>query len=271
MKTQTMNKNFTLRGLVAILAINALGTAVAEEKERDPREFNYLQLSAGVGMSSSADVNVGLGSGVQLPGSASYSKATLGSIILGRQFLRDENEEAKQKRLQAGAPVDPKQDDRQPMRLELELFNALVTRDTINVATATLHPHDSVKPRAVLVNLAIPIGQSDERYTSEDPKRQTEPLWRIWAGAGLGYADVRYPSASAISGCNCLREASGNGLAFQLKLQAERQVGENTFLFAQVGRVWLPAVTTTQGAQQTEYGRWGINNLMVGVRLAISN
>ena len=85
---------------------------------------------------------------------------------------------------------------------------------------------------------------------------------------GVGYANLSYPSASALSGCNCLREASGSGLAYQLKLQAERQVNENTYLFAQIGRVWLPGISTSQGTQQTEYGRWGVNNLMVGVRWA---
>ena len=46
------------------------------------------------------------------------------------------------------------------------------------------------------------------------------------------------------------------------------QIDENTYLFGQIGRVWLPSVSTTQGAQTTEYGRWGINNLAIGVRWA---
>ena len=268
MKDQTMSQTFTARAALALLAASALGAAAAEDKERDPREFNYLQLAGGAALSSSADVTVGLGANVRLPGHAQYDKGGLWSVTLGRQFLRDETEEAKQKRLQAGKPTDPKEFERQPMRLELELMSASVTRNTIAVAAETVHPRDKIQPSAVFVNAAIPIGQSDELYTPEDTKRLPEPLWRTWLGAGLGYAHLSYPSASALSGCNCLRAASGSGLAFQVKLQAERQVGENTYLFAQLGRVWLPGITTTQGAQQTEYGRWGINNLMVGVRWA---
>lgn len=268
MKNRNMSKTLPLRAVTALLAASALGAAAADDKERDPREFNYMQLAGGVAMSSSANIAVGLGSIVQLPGQAQFDKGSLWSITLGRQFLRDENEEDKQKRMQVGKPADPKEIERQPMRLELELMNLSVTRNTIAVAAEVLHPRDKLNPSAVFLNVAIPIGQSDELYTPEDPKRLPEPLWRTWLGAGVGLANLSYPSASAISGCNCLREASGNGLAYQLKLQFERQVNENTYLFAQLGRVWLPPVGTTQGAQHTEYGRWGINNLMVGVRWA---
>lgn len=268
MKNTSMTTTYTLRAVAALLAASALGAFAADDKERDPREFNYLQLGGGMGLSSSANVNIGLGSGVQLPGTASYDKGTLWNVTLGRQFLRDENEQDKQKRLQAGKPADPKEIERQPMRVEIELWSASVTRNTIAVAAEIVHPQDKIKPSALFVNVAVPIGQSEELYTPEDPKRLPEPLWRTWLGAGLGYANLSYPSASAISGCNCLREASGNGLAYQLKLQFERQVNENTYLFAQLGRVWLPGITTAQGTQQTEYGRWGINNLMVGVRWA---
>ena len=268
MKNQTMSKTFTLRAFAALLAASALGAAAADDKARDPREFNYVQLAGGMALSSSANVNIGLGSGVQLPGQAYYDRGNLWNITLGRQFLREEDEEQKQKRLQAGATTNPQQDERQPMRIELELWNASVKRNTIAVAAQIVRPNDNIKPTALFVNAAIPIAQSDELYTPEDPKRLPEPLWRTWLGAGVGFAKLSYPGASAISGCNCLREASGNGLTFQVKLQAERQVNENTYLFAQLGRVWLPAVNTTQGAQHTEYGRWGINNLAIGVRWA---
>ena len=269
MKKQTMNPTFTVRALAALLAASTLSAwANDDQKEQDPREFNYLQLSGGVGLSSSNDVAVRLGAGVQLPGQANYDQGNLWNITLGRQFLRDEDDEKKQKRLQTGNAAGSNKDERDPMRLELELWHAAVTRNTISVAAETVRPQDKVKPNALFVNAAIPIGQSDELYASQDPKRPPEPLWRTWLGAGVGYANLSYPSASALSGCNCLREASGNGLAYQLKLQFERQMGDNTYLFAQLGRVWLPSVSTTQGTQQTEYGRWGINHLGVGVRWA---
>lgn len=250
-----MTKTTTLRALSALLASCALGAGATEQKkERDPREFAYLQLAAGTGMSTSGDINIGLGSIVQVPGEARYSQGRLWGVTLGYQFLRGEDDKSKK--------------EREPLRAELELWNAQVTRDAIAVAAETVFPRDKVKPRVLFANVAMPIGQSDELYRSQDPKRPPEPLWRTWIGAGLGLADLSYPSASAISGCNCLRQASGSGLAFQVKLQAERQIGENSYVFAQVGRVWLPSVSTTQGTQSTEYGQWGINNLAVGVRWA---
>ncbi len=259
MKDQRMTHTFTLRALCALLAASAMGAGATEaRKERDPREYAYLQLAGGAGLSTSGDISVGLGSLVRLPGEASYSRGNLWGVTLGYQFLHEGEEKAQ----------DRKTEEPRPLRVELELWSAAVTRNTVTVGAETVHPQDKVKPRVLFANVAMPIGQSEALYRPADPKRKPEPLWRTWLGAGLGLADQSYPSASAISGCSCLRQASGSGLAFQLKLQAERQVGENTHLFAQVGRVWLPSVSTSLGAQTTEYGKWGINNVAVGVRWA---
>ncbi len=268
-KEQTMNA-ISFQHRVQRLALTILGAvlvspAMAQDKqETDPRAFNYLQLAGGVALSSSASIHVGLGNAVSLPGSARYDRGTLWGITLGRQFLRQEDEKMRQAQTAQGEkPKEP-----QPMRVELEFWSAATTRNTIRVAAETVRPMDKVTPTAVMLNAALPISKSEELYQPQDPGRKPEPLWRTWMGLGIGYAHLSYPSEVALSGCNCLREASGSGLAYQLKLQAERQIGENTYFFGQIGRVWLPGVTTTQGAQQTEYGRWGINNVMVGVRWA---
>ena len=273
MKDTSMKTSIRQQGLNAVVAALAIGATAgawaADEaaKERDPREFTYLQLAGGAAMATSAPVNVGLGASVQLHGRASYDRGTLWGATLGYQFLREEDEQDKEKRLAAVSRGEtPK--EAQPMRAELEFWNASVTRNTIQVAAETVHPNDKVKPRALFLNVAIPIGESEEFFQPEDPKRLPEPLWRTWLGAGVGPANLSYPSASALAGCNCLRQASGSGLAYQLKLQFERQVSENTYLFAQIGRVWLPGVSTTQGTQATDYSRWGMNNLAVGVRWA---
>lgn len=269
LKEQMMKANF-LKPMAQSLMLSVLGCLLTphvmaqDKQEADPREFNYLQLAGGVALPSTASINVGLGNAVSLPGSASYDRGTLWGVTLGRQFLRQEDENNRV----AQTAQDEKPKEPQPMRVELEFWSASSTRNTISVAAQTVRPIDKVTPTAVMLNVALPIMESDEFYQPEDPKRKPEPLWRTWLGAGLGFANVSYPSTNAISNCNCLREASGNGLAYQLKLQAERQVGENTYLFVQLGRVWLPGVSTIQGTQHTEYGRWGINNLSVGLRWA---
>ena len=270
MKVKNMKTMVFEKILITTAVAGALvGTCAAQEKkERDPREFIYLQLAGGVALSSSNSVNVGLGSSVQLPGSASYDRGSLWGVTLGYQFLREEDEQKRLEREVKAKAEGKKLEEPQPVRAELEWWNAAVKRNTVHVAAETVHPNDTVKPRVLFLNAAMPIAESDEQYQPEDPKRKPEPLWRTWLGVGVGYANLSYPSASALSGCNCLREASGHGLAYQIKLQAERQIDENTYLFGQIGRVWLPSVSTTQGAQTTEYGRWGINNLAIGVRWA---
>lgn len=264
MKENLMNANRCCHGLRAVVLIAAMAAAAVssaqDRKERDPREFAYVQVAGGMALSSSADLNVGLGGRVRLPGEATYGSGGLLGLTLGYQFLREED-----RKPQASA-AGGKQKEPQPWRAELELWNAAVTRDSIRVGTESVHPKDRIQPRVLFVNLAMPISESEERYASKDPKRPPQPLWRTWLGAGIGLAHLSYPNASALSGCNCLREASGSGAAFQVKLQAERQIGEDTYLFGQIGRVWLPSVTATQGAQSTEYGRWGVNNLQLGVR-----
>lgn len=279
-----------LPGWLAAAALSASAGAWAAGGERtqdppDPREFTYLQLAAGSALSTRGDVNVGLGSGVQLAGRAGYERGPVWGLTLGRQFLREEDRQAArapqtpqtpqaQQPPAAGATASasaPPPEPPRPLRVELELWQASLTRHTVEVGVQKVHPDDKVKPRAVFVNLAIPVAQSDEHYAREDKRQPTEPLWRTWLGAGLGYASQSYPAASAIASCNCLRQASGSGLAFQLKLQAERQFGDNTYLFGQIGRVWLPAVSTTEGAQRTDYARWGVNQVVVGVRWKMSN
>lgn len=274
-KKESTMKVFSFKPLAHALLIASMSgllstAAVAQDKkEADPREFNYLQLAGGLAMSSSANIKVGLGNGVLLPGQAQYDQGSLWGITLGRQFLREEDEQKKAQR--AAATGSDKTQEPEPMRVELEFWSASTTRNTIHLAAQIVHPMDKIKPTAVFLNMAVPISQSDELYKPEDPQRKPEPLWRTWLGAGIGYGTVSYPSASAISGCNCLREASGNGLAYQLNLKAERQIGDNTYLIGQIGRVWLPSVSTTQGGLKTAYERWGVNSLLVGLRWSFRN
>ena len=268
-ESKNMIYSITSRLLITLALGSVFAASAAEnDNERDPREFNYLQLSGGLALPSSSNIQVGLGSGVRLPGHIDYNRGSFWSATLGRQFLRNEDEQEKRKRQQtdAATATDSKVEERRPWRVELELWNANAVRNTIEIGASVLHPHEKVKPSVLFLNMAMPIFQSEELYVPEDLKRTPEPLWRTWLGAGVGYANLTYASSSHLSGCNCLREASANALAYQLKLQFERQVDENTYLFAQFGRAWLPSVSTVQGGQNTEYGRWSFNDLAIGIR-----
>ena len=101
MKDQEMSKTFSSRMLVALLAASAMSMAAAQDKkDRDPREFTYFQLAGGSALTSSAGIDVGLGAGVQLPGDAHYGRGNLWGLTLGYQFLRQEDEKARQQRRQ---------------------------------------------------------------------------------------------------------------------------------------------------------------------------
>ena len=270
MKDRTMKFMFCKKSLQTLLLEALIGhTAIAwaeiDKEKRNEHDFTYMQFAIGRALQYTSPIHVNLGAGVKLLGQSSYDDGNVLGFTLGRQFLREEDDKEKQLRIDA-LKRGEKYELPKPKRVELEFWNATVNRHTVKLATLTAHPNDQIKPRVLFVNAAIPIAESEEQYQPEDPNRKSEPLWRSWLGVGVGFANLSYPSASVISNCNCLRAASDTGLAFQIKLQVERQVDENTYLFGQIGRIWLPSVTTVEAAQRTEYGQLRFNNISIGVR-----
>ena len=250
-------------------ALHGTASAQAASSKEDDLDFNYVQLGAGWAFPSKAPLKVNLGRGVELAGETQFSGGGAYSLVLGRQFYRDRDDDGTV-RAPRGSRED-EQDETKPMRVELELWTAQLKRQRIQFGNFTTRPNDSVQPQVVFLNLALPIAESDERVqvgADEQPReRGNEPLWRWWLGAGVGYASMKYPNASFIEGCDCLRAAEGRGLAVQLKLMGERRVGQDTYLFGQVGQVWLPGVGLNGGGSgSTNYDRINITGLKVGIR-----
>lgn len=230
----------------AFAAAPRLGPQEKAERERQ-ETFWYGQAQVGQGRSGSQDVDVALGGGVNLSGQASLGAGTVYSLAVGRQWLGGERDD----------------DERTPWRLEGEFWSGSAKREQVSLGALTVRPGDTVRASALFLNGAGRVWESEERG-----KRRFTPLWRAWLGAGVGFARVTVPDASALAPCNCLASASGSGVAFQVKLQAERQLSENAQLVLQAGRVWLPDATTGGGLPKTTWGARSVDQLLVGVRFA---
>jgi hypothetical protein len=79
-------------------------------------------------------------------------------------------------------------------------------------------------------------------------------LWRgeksqWWVGAGIGYARVSLPDASAASpGCGCLNAASGNGASWRITTSIERALSESTSIYGAATATRLPTVRSSSSA-----------------------
>jgi hypothetical protein len=218
--------------------------ALAETAEPQKPSW-YLQGAVGAWAPQKQSLHVDLGGPVSLTGQVQYGSDLSGAIAFGRQSWTE---------LKEGSPV--------PVRLEVEGWQGTGKRRSVDLGVLHVQPDDKVRANALFLNGWLRVHRGDE----VDAQRQ--PLWNLWLGAGMGYASVKYPEASGISGCNCLRAASQNGAAWQLKLSLERQVSESTRLVAQLGQVYLPAVKTSGDlVPQTAYARLQGPTLSLGVRM----
>jgi len=252
--------------------------ATQERPTRETQESKwYVQGLLGQAYSSDQGVSIRLGGPVVLNGVVTYGSGPALSVTLGKQWLgspkkdasdssnKPENErcpqaqhelsEAEPKRLSA------KEDDCLPWRSEVEIWNGAAKRESITVGGLNVKPADTVRATVVFLNGAFRLLESDEL------KANLLPTWRTWLAAGVGYARINNPSATVLSGCNCLAALNDSGLAVQLKLMVERQVSDNTLLVLQAGHIWLPKVHSSyEQFPQTQWQGRGINQLMVGLR-----
>lgn len=226
------------------LAISAPLLVCAQTAEQQNPSW-YLQGAVGAWAPQKQSLHVDLGGPVSLTGQVHYDSGLSGALALGRQSWTEFKE---------GSPV--------PVRLELEGWRGSVNRRSVDLGVLQVRPDDKLRANALFLNGWIRV------HRGEDMDAQRQALWSLWLGAGTGYASVKYPEAAAIAGCNCLRAASQNGAAWQLKLSLERQLSERTRLLAQLGQVYLPAVKTTGDlVPQTAYARLQGPTLSLGVRM----
>ena len=264
-------------GTSSVFAAEA-GQASQEKATRETQESKwYVQGLLGQAYSSDQELTIRMGGPVVLSGNAAYGHGPAWSIAVGKQWLgskkKDANDDANKQASERCPQTDhelsevepkrlsPKDDDCLPWRAEVEIWNGSAKRESITVGALNVKPGDTVRATAVFFNGAVRLVESDEL------KANLLPTWRAWLGAGLGYARISNPSASILSGCNCLAAVSDSGLAAQIKLMIERQVSDNTQLVFQLGHIWLPKVTTANDLfPQTQWQGRNVNQAMLGLR-----
>ncbi len=137
------------------------------------------------------------------------------------------------------------------LRVEAELFGGNVHRKGVDFGTLHAALDDTVELRALFFNALL--GLKDTRHT------------RWWLGAGAGYAQSQFPDASYATPCGCLKAVTHNGVAFQVKLLAERQISDHAALFAQAGYMRFPGCRTYL-IPSVEYSDLNLTNISLGVR-----
>ncbi|MGE4241481.1 outer membrane protein [Ramlibacter sp.] len=86
-----------------------------------------------------------------------------------------------------------------------------------------------------------------------------------YIGAGIGWGRVKLPTLPTISGCNCFRGVSDDGLVYQLRLGAEYEIQNNQHLLAQYTLLHVPGLGSG-GAPSVEYSSKNINIFSIGYR-----
>jgi len=141
--------------------------------------------------------------------------------------------------------------ERDKVRLELEY-----QRGRVEVESASLGP----------VTQAV-SGKGRYQALTANAYRTFElaPRWNGYLGVGIGWGSVDLPQLAAVSGCNCFRDASENGLVVQARVGAEYQIDAEQFVSAQLTALRLPGPDsgTTPGVRYSS--RW-LGALSLGYR-----
>lgn len=237
--------NTALIAAVALFSVHSVNAQASQQAQKDAENFWYVQGSLGILNDSHSSIDSKLSELVQVSGRAFFDQGKTGSIAVGRQVF------------------DPEKGERHNVgRFELEAIVANTKRSSVRLGALNSPLGDTVRARAVMVNMIARVHESDEKAPNK------LPLWRTWMGLGIGYGNVSYPSAN-LSNCNCLRAGESDGeMAVQAKLAVERQIGRDMMLVAQAARIWLPGAAFGSGPfPQTQYGDWGLTTYSLGLRI----
>jgi opacity protein-like surface antigen len=232
--------SFARRRALASLALvcSAAGAWAQSPSPSSPDdERAYLTVQADRLLSPrTSGPDIAMGGPVVLHGRSELGSGHGYGLALGREYRRERDDQTYRH-----------------TRYELEYWRGSVQRDSLSVSSIRLNPHDRLDAQALTLNALLRVGTTEHT--------------RWWLGAGLGHGQVKYPDlAGSIPGCKCLGPANASGLAWRVKLLAERQIGTDSALFLQWGHLGLPAGATT-GVPTTRYGKLGANEVALGLRV----
>jgi len=86
-----------------------------------------------------------------------------------------------------------------------------------------------------------------------------------YVGLGIGWGKIELPGMAFTGGCNCFREASKSGFAYQARVGAEWHIAPSHNAFVQYTWLRLPR-PTSGGSPGVEYGRKSVGAITVGYR-----
>lgn len=223
-----------------LMALALVCTAVgswAQSNSSPDDERTYVTVQADRLLSpKTGGPDIAMGGPVVLHGRTELAAGQGWGLALGREYRRERDDKTYRH-----------------TRYELEYWRGSVQRDSLAVSSIRLTPHDQLDGQALMVNALLRLGTTENT--------------RWWAGAGLGYGQVKYPDLSgSVPGCKCLGPVNANGLAWRLKFLVERQVNADSALFLQLGHLGLPGGATA-GLPSTRYGKLGANEVAVGLRV----
>ena len=223
--------------LMALTLACAAASSWAQSNSSPDDERVYLTLQTNRLLSPRAGgPDVAMGGPVVLHGRTELASGQGWGLALGREYRRERDDQTFRH-----------------TRYELEYWRGSVRRDSLSVSSIHLLPHDQLDAQALTVNALLRVGTTENT--------------RWWAGAGLGYGQVKYPDLSgSVPGCKCLGPADASGLAWRVKFLVERQVSADSALFLQLGHLGLPG-GATPGVPSTRYGKLGANEVAVGLRV----
>lgn len=178
---------------------------------------------------------------IRLDGTLFHDGGSVGSLAFGRQGRRD-----------------PDKPDEQPLfwRLEGEWWSARLDRERFEAGIVSAPLNDRARAQGLFLNGLIRVAATEKTQ------------W--WLGAGLGWAKVNFPLASAyVPGCGCLPQASSNGAALRLKAVAERKMGDSSALFLELSHVNLSGSSSSPSGQWplTTYSHPGVTSIALGWRV----
>lgn len=89
-------------------------------------------------------------------------------------------------------------------------------------------------------------------------KKEIKPNVNGYLGAGIGWAKLKF-----FNPCECMSNASGDGLAFQLRAGLEYQHTAGRYVFAQYSHLFLPSTD----AETIQYHRHNFGTATIGYRI----
>jgi len=229
-------KKFGKKGVLAAVAASAMFCVAPQAEAAQTWRQSWYATGAAMGIVNTDDGSPTIDvTGTPLPSSIDYSGTFAGSVAVGHE----------------GA-LCRKKCGPQNVRLELEMVAGSTDREHIQLDNLSLNPNDSVKYRAIFLNGMLGVYDTEKM--------------RVWAGAGIGYGQVKVPYFNCNTTCDSLQPVTNEDIAYRAKVQVEREISKTGAVFAEVGYMKFDAGETKKVGSNVDYGQLNLVDLALGLR-----